>query len=160
MKVYVTNKFASLRGSSAVTDMSGNVLYKVKGKMLSVTRKKSVYDVNGNLLFKVRNKFFNFFVHKAFIYDAEGNKIARVRDKMFNYKKQYFVEGYSEQIRTDGNFLSLTAQIYRNEIPIGVIRRNVTVFVDKFELEADPRDIPFLIALVIAIDNIQDKKKK
>ena len=48
--------------------------------------------------------------------------------------------------------------------PMGTLRRMFegarTFFADSFELEADERDIPFLIALIIAIDNIVDKRTK
>lgn len=158
MKVYVSNKIASLAGHSNVVDESGAPLYSVKGKVFSATRKKSIIDSAGNVLFVVRNKFFNWFIHKAYIFDANGNKVARVRDKMFNFRKEYFVDGIQDEIHTDGNFFSLSAQIYRNGAPIGVIRRKIALFADRFELEAAPADIPFLVALVIAIDNIQDKK--
>ena len=42
---------------------------------------------------------------------------------------------------------------------MGTIRRQVAIVNDAFELEAKEEDIPFLIALVIALDNIVDKKK-
>ena len=43
---------------------------------------------------------------------------------------------------------------------MGKIKRQFTIINDAFELEAKEEDIPFLIALVIAIDNITDKKYK
>ena len=159
MKVYVANRIASLAGHSDVTDESGTPLYTVQGKVFSITRKKSIYDGNGNLLYVIRNKFLNFFIHKAYILDASGNTIARVHDKLFNFRKQYFVDGLADKIQTDGNFFSLSTQIYRNGTPIGIIRRKIKLFADKFELEASPEDLPFMIALVIAIDNISDNKQ-
>ena len=160
MKVYIKNKFMSLGGSSTVVDENKNPLFKVKGKILSITRKKKIKDMSGKTLYTVRNKWLNFFAHKAFIYDENKVKIATVKDKWINVKQEYFIEGMGDEIKIEGGFFSLTCQILKNGEVIGTIRRKLDMWVDSFELEADEKDIPFLIALVIAIDNIVDKKSK
>ena len=160
MQVFIKNKIFSLGGSSVVVTADNRPAYNVKGKVFSITRKKYVTDLNGNVLFTLRNKFFNWFVHKVYIYDATGNKIATVKDKFFNVHKEYFVDGPGMNIRTEGKFFSLSTTIYRNEEPIGRIDRQITLIADAFCLEADEKDIPFLIALVIAIDNIVDKSRE
>ena len=68
--------------------------------------------------------------------------------------------GYKDEIKIQGKFFGLSSQILRNGGVIGTIRRQITFINDAFELEANEEDIPFLIALVIAIDNITDKKYK
>lgn len=160
MQVFIRNKIFSLGGSSVVVAADKTPLYNVKGKVFSPTRKKFVTDMNGNRLFIVRNKYFNWFVHRAYIYDAQGNKIATVKDKFFNAHKEYIIEGLRDEIRTEGKFFSLSTTIYRNNVPIGRIDRQITLIADAFCLEANDCDIPFLIALVIAIDNIVDNRNK
>ncbi len=160
MKVYIKNKFWSIGGGSAVLDENKQPIYKVKGRVFSITRVKYVCDLEGKKLFKVRNKWFNWFVHRAYIYDANKNKIATVKDKWFNVNQEYFILGYKDEIKINGKFFGLSSQILRNGEIIGTIKRQFTVFKDAFELEANHEDIPFLIALVIAIDNITDKKTK
>lgn len=158
MKVYIKNKFWSIGGGSSILDENKNPVYEVKGRVFSITHVKYVCDLAGKRLFKVRNKWFNWFVHKAYIYDGDGNKIATVKDKWFNVNQEYFIMGYKDEIKVEGKFFGLTTKILRNGEVIGTIRRQITVFKDAFELEANEEDIPFLIALVIAIDNITDKK--
>lgn len=158
MKIYIKNKFWSIGGGSSILDENKNPVYEVKGRVFSITRVKYVCDLAGKRLFKVRNKWFNWFVHKAYIYDGDGNKIATVKDKWFNVNQEYFIMGYKDEIKVEGKFFGLTTKILRNGEVIGTIRRQITVFKDAFELEANEEDIPFLIALVIAIDNITDKK--
>ncbi len=160
MKVYVKNKMFSWGGSSEVLDENKNLVFVVKGKILSPTRKKKVCDANGNILYTVRNKWFNWFVHSAYIYDSDNNKIAKVKDKFFNFKNEYFITGYKDEIQIEGKFFSLESRILKNGELFGTIRRNITFFVDSFELEANEEDLPFLVSLVIAIDNITDKKRK
>lgn len=158
MKVYIKNRVFSLGQGSSVVDENKNALFDVKGRAISITRKKYLYDANGQLLYSIRNKWINFFVHKAYIYDASGSKIATVKDKWFNVNQEYFVMGYKDEIKIQGKFFGLTSQILRNGNVIGTVRRQITFIADAFELEADERDIPFLIALVVALDNIHDKR--
>ncbi len=158
MKVYIKNRVFSLGQGSSVVDENKNALFDVKGRAISITRKKFLYDANGQLLYSIRNKWINFFVHKAYIYDASGSKIATVKDKWFNVNQEYFVMGYKDEIKIQGKFFGLTSQILRNGNVIGTVRRQITFIADAFELEADERDLPFLIALVVALDNIHDKR--
>lgn len=158
MKVYIKNKLFSIGGASTVINENKEDVYKVKGRAFSITRVKWVCDLNGNKLFKIRNKWFNFFVHKAFIYDNNNEKIATVKDKFFNVKNDYFILGNKDEIKIDGKFFSLSANILKNGELFGTIRRQITFIADAFELEADEKDLPFLIAIVIAIDNITDNK--
>lgn len=159
MKVYIKNKFWSIGGGSSVVNENKEDVFKVKGRAFSITRVKYVCDKEGNRLFKIRNRWFNWFIHKAYIYDANKNKIASVKDKWFYVNQEYFVMGYKDEIKIQGKFFGLTTQILKNGEVIGTIRRQITFINDAFELDAAEEDISFLIALVIAIDNITDKKR-
>lgn len=155
MKLYIKNKIWSLRGSSSVKDESGNDVFIVKGKWLSLTRVKRVKDTSGNLLYKVRNKWINFFSRSAYIYDGDHNKVAKVERK-FGFKNRIIVHGYKDEISVEGEFWSWTMDIYRNGEIIGAIRREFNLF-DSFVLETTTEDdAAFMVALVIAIDNIFD----
>lgn len=156
MEVIIRNKLFSLRGSSSVKNEQGEDVFFVKGKLFSPTHVKWVCDTNGNKLYKVRNKWFNFFSHKAYVYE-EKTKVAVVKHPLFSVKK-FIVEGYKDDIVIDGDFFSFSSTIMKNGAPIGTIDRKVLTLNDAFKLSGDDDDMPFLIALVIAIDNIVDKK--
>lgn len=79
---------------------------------------------------------------------------------MFNVNQEYFVLGYKDEIKIQGRFFGTNSQILKNGEVIGSINRQLTIIIDAFELEANEEDIPFLIALTIALDNITDKKYK
>lgn len=158
MKVIIKNKFFSLGGSSSVKNENGEDVYFVKGKAFSPTHVKWVCDKNKKKLFKVRNKWFNFFNHRVYIYEGK-QKIAQVKSMVFNGKK-YVIEGYKDEILIDGEFFSPKSFITRNGNVIGTINREFSVVNDTFSLEGEEADMPFMIALVIAIDNILDKLTK
>lgn len=157
MKVYIKNKLISIGGSSTVTDENKEVIFKVKGKWLSPTRKKLIYDKDGNLLFIVKNKLINWFVHKAYILDSNKNKIATVKEKYLNLKGEYFISDHPDEIKIEGKFFSLNSQILKNGEVMGSINRAVMSLTDCYELDAKKEDLPFLVALIIAVDNIKDK---
>lgn len=150
----------SLGGSSSVENEQKEPILRVKGKVFSITHKKRIVDLNNQTLFVIRNKYWHLTKHSAFIYDANKVRIAKVTSKWINVNNEYFVEGYKDDIKIQGNFFSSQCQIVRNGEVIGTIRRQIAMFIDSFELEANEEDIPFLVALVIAIDNIVDKKHK
>lgn len=160
MKLIVKNKLMSVGGSSSVTDENGNRAYNVKGKAFSITKKKFVKDLNGKTLFKVRNKFWKFFVHKALIYDGDGTQVAKVIRK-FSLKANFIVEGTEKPLRVEGNFIGLDLDIILGEEKIGHIRRKFVALTDEFHVDVyHDEDAPFLVALVIAIDNIYDRANK
>ena len=105
MKFYVKNKFLSWGGSSEVLNENKEPIYKVKGKVFSITHKKYICDMEDNRLFMVRNKYWHFF--------------------------------------------------------IGTIKRELNFIVNSFEVNVEnPENAPFMIAFVIAIDNIVDRASR
>ena len=155
MRIFIKNKIMTLRGSSTATDDTGAPVYEIAGKFFSFTHKKFIRSLTGYTLYTVRNKFFNFFFHKAIIKDGEGNKVAYVRNT-FGFRNRYKVSGYHDEITIDGEFLSFNMTIARNGVPIGTIHRDFNLVRDSFILDSDDENMPFLVALVIAIDNIVD----
>lgn len=161
MKLRVKNKF-SLMGSSSVTDEGGNLVYKVKGKLglFSPTRKKRVCTSDGILLYKVRNKFWRLFWHKAFIIDVHGDKVATLRRK-FSFKNNFAIDGNHDDYRVDGDIIGRNYTVYRNNEPIGSVVSKFVVMLNEFEVDVyNPDDAAFVVAFVIAIDNIRDRKSK
>lgn len=156
MRVLIKNKFFSAGGSSSVKTENGVDVFYVKGRIFSPTHVKWVCDRNNNKLFKVRNKWFNFVNQRAIVYD-DKTKVASVKHPPFSGKK-FIVEGYKDEILISGDFFSMQSTIMRNGKPIGNIIRQFTLINDAFILEANEADMPFMIALVIAIDNIVDKR--
>jgi len=163
MKVFVKNKLISFGGSSIATDENGNKVFKIKGKwvLFSPTRKKKIYDKDGKLLYIVRNKWFNWWHTRTYIFDASKQKIATIRNNInLSNGSKYVVEGYKDEISFDGKFFSGQMKILNNGEVVGSLNREFTFVRDSFCLEAKEEDLPFMVALVVAIDNINDKNAK
>lgn len=160
MELIIRNKWISLAGSSYVRDMNENDIYQVKGKFWTFTKKKFIKDLDDNLLYMVRNKFWTLFVKKAFVYDSKGEIVAKIRRKFFSLHDHYDVESKYGKITLRGNILGFDYHISLNDVEIGHISRKVSLR-DSFVLSInDEVDIPFFVALVIAIDNITDENNQ
>lgn len=161
MKLYVKNKLISLSGNSDVLNENKEPVYRVEGKLISPTRVKRLVDLNGELIYKIRNKWWSFFVKKAYIYNKENEKIAKISKKFFSLKPKFIIEGYKDEIKIEGGWFTGKLDITKNGEIVGSIKREFTFFSDDcFCLEAEEENITFLVALVVAIDNIYDEKEK
>ena len=158
MKLFIKNKIWSLGGGSSVKDENGNDVFKVKGKVISLRHTKKIYDLNGNLQYIVRNKFWNFWTRSAFILDAEKHKVCRVKNRGF--KTGYDVVGFDDEISLDGWTLG-GYSLVKNGEKIGTVTTNIASLADNFQLEInDTEDAGFVVALIIAIDNVRDNATK
>ena len=161
MQVSIRNKWISLRGGSTVKDMNEKDVLYVKGKFFTFTRKKFVQDMSGNLLYTVRNKFWTFFVRKALVYDKDGNQVAFMKKKFWSFHDHYFIDTKLGQIEIRGNILCFDYHISLNGKEIGHVSRKISLR-DSFVLDLDDEykeELPFFVALVIAIDNITDQRR-
>jgi uncharacterized protein YxjI len=150
-----------LRGGSTVKDMNEKDVLYVKGKFFTFTRKKFVQDMDGNLLYTVRNKFWTFFVRKALVYDKDGNQVAFMKKKFWSFHDHYFIETKLGQMEIRGNILCFDYHISLKGKEIGHVSRKISLR-DSFVLDLDDeykKELPFFVALVIAIDNITDQRR-
>ena len=158
MELSIKNKWITVGGSSVVQDVNGNDILKVKGKVFSFTRKKFLTDMNDNVKFVVRNKFWRLFAYKAFIEDAEGNVKATVRRKVLSLRDHYFVTSDLGNFEVVGNILQFNYRILLDGKEVGHVARKISLR-DSFVLTVDDQfDYLFMVALVVAIDNITDRK--
>ena len=161
MQVSIRNKLISLRGGSTVKDVNENDILRVKGKFFTVTRKKFVQDLDGNTIYIVRNKFWRLFAYRAFVLDADKNIIFRIRRKIFSFHDRFFIDSKFGKIEIKGNILCFDYHIYLNDKEVGHLGRRISLR-DSFVLHVEEDDIDpyFLVALVIAIDNITDRRRQ
>lgn len=158
MKVFIKNKLISLGGGSTVLNEKEEPIFKVKGKVFTFTKKKKIYDMQDNLLYTVRNRFWNCFSDKVFVYNAEGERVATIKKHRWSLNVNYEILDTEDEMSINGRFFSLHSQIMKNGQSVATISREFSLVRDAFTLEAEEKDIPFFTALVIAFDNLGDKK--
>ena len=160
MELSIKNKWISLGGSSTVQDMDGKDVLKVKGKIFSFTQKKFVMDMNDQVKYIVRNKFWRLFAYKAFIMDPQENILVTIRRKIFSFHDRYFVTSDLGELEIIGNILQFNYRIILNGKEIGHVARKISLR-DSFVLTIDDEyndKYELMVALVIALDNITDRR--
>lgn len=160
MKVFIKNKLISLGDGSQVLNENEEPVFTVKGKILTFTKKKKIFDLNGNLLYVIRNRYWNLFSDKVFVKNAAGERVATIKKNKFSLNLKYEIIDTEDEMSIDGKFFSRESHIVKNGQPVATITRDFTIVKDAFTLEADEKDIPFYTAIVIAFDNLKDKRLK
>lgn len=160
MKVFIKNKLLSFGGDSDVLNENKEPVFKVKGKIFSFTKKKKLYNMQGEVLYTIRNKFWNIFSNKVYIKNSQGDRVATIKKNKWSWNKNYKILNTEDDLKIEGKFFSLESQIVKNEQLVATINRQFTIVTDAFSLEADEKDIAFYTAIVIALDNIVDKRSK
>lgn len=164
MKYLVKNQAVSLKGNTKVFDEQNNLAFIVKGNFFSnailKTYKKTIKDLNKKKLFVVRNKFWHAPYHpSAIIYNDKKQKLAVVKASHL-IKNGYEVFGATEPINIEGTGWNLDIKLGDKVIgkimPPDKISFNDSYCIDVFDAD----DTSFLIALMIAIDNIHDQTKR
>ena len=159
----IKNKVFSLGGGSIVTDENGNSDIRVKGKAFSIKKKKMICDANGTVLYRVKNKLCTISKRSAYICDARGKKIARVYTRQFRIENRFHVSECVHDITVEGRLFRTGYDVTIDGEACAKIRKLLTVSrkIDEFELDTnDLERLPFLVALVIAMDNIGDQHDK
>lgn len=160
MKVFIKNKLISIGGSSEVYNENQEQIYKIKGKFFTLTKKKRMYDMQGNLLYTIRNKYWRLASDYVYVYDAEGDRVATIKKGRWGFKDDYQIIDTEDEMMIDGRIFGFESYIMKNGQRAGKITRNISIIKDAFTLEADEKEIPFFTALVIAFDNMVDKREK
>lgn len=147
----------SLGGSSEVLNENQDVIYKVKGKIFTLTKKKKMYDTQGNRLYTIRNKYWNFGSRSVLVYDADGERVATIRKKKYKFDVNFEILDTEDEMSIEGKFFGRDCRIMKNGKAVATITRDLNFVRDAFTLEAEEKDIPFFAALTIAFDNMKDK---
>ena len=162
MDLLIRNKWISLRGSSVVKDLNEQDVYRVKGKFWTVTAKKFIQTLDGETKYVVRNKFWRLFAYKAFVFDEKGERVAFLRRKIFSFHDRFFIESKFGQLEIKGNIFCFDYHVFLDGKEIGHVGRRISLR-DSFVLHIEDGvqvDPMFFLALVIAIDNITDRRRQ
>ena len=162
MDLAIRNKWITLRGSSVVKDLNEKDVYKVQGKFWTFTRKKFIQTLDGQTKYIVRNKFWRLFTYKAFVLDEKEEQVAFLRRKIFSFHDRFFIDSKFGQLEIKGNILCFDYHILLEGKEIGHVARKISLR-DSFVLHLDDDvkiDPMFFLALVIAIDNITDRRRE
>ena len=161
MQLYFKNKLMTIGGSSTVVDQDQNIVYKVKGRILSPTKYKKIYDQDGKLLFIVKNKLVRFFNTTVFIMDVKKNKLATVTQKYFSVGK-YEVKDSEDEIEIQKDGLLFHYTVFFNGNKFAEFKRGkFLALTDNILVDVeDPSQAGLAVAFAVCFDNVNDRRAK
>ena len=140
------------RGDFSIKDESGQDVYKVQSKCLTINDKLVLKDAAGNPLMKIRQENFP----RYLIYSAETDQEIAVVKKMFSFLHPKFVVEsiYGEYVLKSPEIMSRSFTLEKNEAIVANINKALATFTDSYGIEIidDNEDSAFILALVIVID--------
>lgn len=158
MKLLVKNKLVSVGGGSTVLSEDGKEVFTIKGKVFSLSNRKSVYSQDGTLLYVVKNVLFAGLTYSCDVFDGAGEKLFRIKENVA------LLEKFSSDNGADGLRMEREGAIikmFKNDVQFASMKREYFKLGDTFEVDiTSEEDASLAVAMVIAYDNITDRKQK
>lgn len=154
---YFTREFVAIKSKSYVHDKDGNRVALITGYP-SFTNKKVIQTMEGEAKFITRNKFWRLWARKGLVLDTNKKVVARLRRKVITLDDHYDIECEYGKIMIVGNILGFDYHINMNGKDVGHVSRKLLTM-DSLVLSLDDDcDLYFFITLVVALDNIFNKR--
>ncbi|XP_059668107.1 protein LURP-one-related 15-like [Cornus florida] len=164
-------------GNFAVTDVNGNLMFKVKGKLLSLRDRRILLDTAGNPLVSLQQKILS--AHRRWqVYRGDSSDS---KDLLFSVKKSSLIQLKTQldvflatntkedvcDFKIKGSWLDRSCVIYAGESSTIVAQmhkkhsvQSVVLGKDTFAVTVYPNvDYAFIIALVVILEEINEDKK-
>ncbi|KAK9290472.1 hypothetical protein L1049_008642 [Liquidambar formosana] len=159
-------------GNFVVTDVNGNVLFKVKGPVFSMHDRKVLLDVSGNPIVTLRQKIMS--AHnrwqvfrgdsseaKDLLFSAKQSSIIQLKAKLDVFLANNTAEEVCD-FKVKGSWLERSCVIYAGESSTVVAEmhkkhtvQSVFLGKDKFMVTVHPNiDYAFIVALIVILDEI------
>lgn len=158
-KLYIKQKIFKIVDKYYVKDEDGNDVYYVKQDFTLIGNRVHMYDMEGNRLFTIEKEI-RAFLPRYTIQTPEGESIT-IQNKFKLFKMDFDIKSSRYNLDVSGNFLDKDFDIYENGNIIANIDRKLFAIGDTFEIEVyDESKEIIIVALMIAIDNIIDRKQR
>ncbi|KAL4311412.1 hypothetical protein GQ457_01G024250 [Hibiscus cannabinus] len=159
-------------GNFVVTDINGNILFKVKGKFLSMHDRRVLLDGAGNPIVTLKQKMMSahdrWQVFKGESTDASDLLFSAKRSSMFQLKTKldvFLANNTREEVcdfKVKGSWLERSCVVYAGESSTIVAQmhkkhtvESILIGKDKFMVTVYPNiDYAFIVALIVILDGI------
>ncbi|KAK8952044.1 Protein LURP-one-related 15 [Platanthera zijinensis] len=173
----VTEKAISLTdGDYAVTDVNGSILFKVKGKFLSLRDRRVLLDAAGNPLLSMQQKVMS--MHRRWqVFRGDSTNTG---DLLFSVKKSSLLQFKTEldvilasnttesvcDFKIKGSFHERSCLVYHGDSTNVIARmnrqysvKNIVLGKDAFGITIYPNvDYAFVVALIVILDEINEDR--
>lgn len=156
MRYYIKSKLFKIKEDFWVKNDKGEDTYFIDKEFFSFGLHFKIIE-NNNEIYKIREKLLKFMPSYE-IYDNNDSIIGIVKKQFTFFKDIIFVESNYGDFEIEGDFWHYSYKINHNGRAIAVIDKEILSFTDNYYVDINYENHPFIIALVIIIDNIIDKR--
>lgn len=153
MRYLIKEKIFSLGDKFNIQDENGGVRYQVEGKVFSIGNKLKIYDLNGKELIYIEQKVFKFLPeYEIYMY---GDLLAKVKQRLRLFRASFDIESTYGSLTVEGDVFGHDFDILKNGKSIASVSKKWVAFSDTYSVDIeDDEDQPFILALVIVLDQI------
>ncbi len=153
MKFIIKQKIFSFADSFVVKDEYDNPLLKVQGKYFSLAKKLKIFDMQDNEIYYIEQKLFKFLPEYRIFQGSQ--QIAFLKKEFTFMKPKINIKSIYGNFTIDGKILQYNFTIHKEEEPVAIIDKKLMSFSDTYAVDvSDDEDIPFIVTLVIVIDQM------
>lgn len=156
MRYFMKSKFFKLKEDFWIKNQYEEDAYFVDNKFLTLGLQFDILKDN-RILYSVKEKLLTFLSNYEIM---ENNKvIATVDQKLTFLKSKLKVNSKYGELEVEGSIFDYNYKIYQGNKVVASASKEMFAFTDKYMVDIDFEDEAFILALVVIIDNIIDKKK-
>lgn len=153
MRYLIKEKIFTFADRFRIEDENGYPKYEVVGKILSIGNKLNIYDMSGRELIYIEEKVFRF-LPEYMVY-REGNLIGRIKKELTFLRPKFNIESSYGDFAIEGDVFQHNFNILKNGKTIAWISKEWISLSDTYSVNIlDEEDHPFILAIVIVLDQI------
>ena len=156
MKYYMKPKFFAIKEDFWIKNEYGEDTFFVDKKFLSLGLQFDMIK-NNEILYSVKEKLLTFLSNYEIYNSIEV--VAKVNQKLTFMRDKIKVDSKYGEFTIQGNLFDYSYRIYKDNIFVAKIEKEIFAFTDNYEVDIDFEDEAFILTLVVIIDNIIDKQK-
>jgi uncharacterized protein YxjI len=160
MRYMIREKFFHLGEDSQITDESGQPIYEVDGKVLSLHNTLKVRDMSGNEVATVKRQLIA--LTPTYVIDRPGQGETTVRKHFINLLGDHFTIDIPgpDDLEMDGNLFDHEYRITRGGAVVATVSKRWIALTDTYGIETAPgQDDPLILAAVLALDLAEDRER-
>lgn len=158
-ELYIKQKAFKITDHYDVLDENQAPVYHVDQDFKFFGNTVHVKRIDGTPAFTINKKIFSLMPH--YDIDFHNGKTAVIRQNFTFFKKDIDIISEDFTLKLVGNFWDLEFSVFSTDEEVGKIFRKAFSFGDSFVIQViNPEFEEALLALLIAVDNIQDESSK
>jgi uncharacterized protein YxjI len=161
MRYMIREKFFHLGEDSQITDESGQPIYEVDGKVLSLHNTLNVRDMSGNEVATVKRQLIA--LTPTYVIDRPGQGETTVRKHFINLLGDHFTIDIPgpDDLEMEGNLFDHEYRITRGGAVVATVSKRWIALTDTYGIETAPgQDDALILAAVLALDLAEDRERR